>query len=126
MGEVGGAALMGPIASDSIGGRSDSVSVGGQGAIDGHKDSRSNSLVSAEVLRCPVSPGSEEHPVDRRLNGGAIASAIGWLGLAGVQTPTSHIRVSISPHLSVISDLVLYPDAFICCLAISTRWSSRF
>jgi hypothetical protein len=83
-GEVGGAAPASPIASDSAGGRGNSVGVGDQGAVDGRKDSRPNSLVSAEVLRCPVSPGSEEHPADRRLNGGAVTGAVGWLGLAGV------------------------------------------
>jgi hypothetical protein len=32
----------------------------------------------------PVSPGSEEHQANRRLNGGALAEAIGWLGEAEV------------------------------------------
>jgi hypothetical protein len=83
-GEVGGAAPASPIASDSIGGRSNSVGVRGQGTVNGRKDPRPDSLVSAEVLRRPVSPGSEEHPADRRLNGGALTGAVRGLGLAGV------------------------------------------
>jgi hypothetical protein len=74
---------MSPIALDSTDGRGNSVSVGGQGAVDGRKDSRPNSLVSAEVLRCPVSPVSEEHLADRRLNEGAVTGAVGWLSLPG-------------------------------------------
>jgi hypothetical protein len=72
------------IALDSTGGWSNSVGIGGQGTINGRKDSRPDSLVGAEVLRHPVSPGSEEHPADRRLNGGALIGAVGWLGLVGV------------------------------------------
>jgi hypothetical protein len=59
------------------------------------------SLIGAEDLRCPVSPGSEEHQANRRLNGGALAEAVGWLEEAGVQAPDSPVWVSTSPCLSV-------------------------
>jgi hypothetical protein len=73
-----------PITLDSAYGRSSSVDVRSQGAIDGHKDPRPNSLGSAKILRCPISPGSEEHLADRRLNGRAVTGAVGWLRLAKV------------------------------------------
>jgi hypothetical protein len=46
---------------------------------------------------------------DRRLNGGAIAEAIEWLGEAGDEAPDPHVWVSVSLHLSdkVISLFVL-------------------
>jgi hypothetical protein len=65
------------------GGRSNNVIVRSQGVVDGRKDPRPNSLGNTETLRCPISPGSEEHPTDRRLNGGAVTGAVGWLRLAG-------------------------------------------
>jgi hypothetical protein len=49
-GEVGGAAPASPIALDSAGGWSNSVVVRSQGAVDGRKDPRPNSLSSAETL----------------------------------------------------------------------------
>jgi hypothetical protein len=72
------------ITPNSVGGWGNSIGIRGQGTIDGRKDSRPNSLITAEVLCCPVSLGSEEHPTDRRLNGEAVTGAVRWLGLAGV------------------------------------------
>jgi hypothetical protein len=83
-GGVSGAALVSSIASGLAGGRSSSVGVRSQGAVDGRKDPRPTSLGSAKILRYPVSPGSEEHPTDRRLNGRAVTGVAGWLGLAWV------------------------------------------
>jgi hypothetical protein len=60
------------------------VGVRGQGAIDGHEDLRLDILIGAEVLRCPVSSGSEEHQANRRLDRGALTEAVGWLSEAGL------------------------------------------
>jgi hypothetical protein len=81
---VGGADPASPIASGSDGGWSSGINVRSQGAVDVHKDPRPNTLGSAKILGCPVSPGTEEHPADRRLNGRAVAGAAGWLEPAGV------------------------------------------
>jgi hypothetical protein len=41
-------------------------------------------LIGAEVLRRPVSPSSEEHQANRRLNRGALTEAVRWLSEAGL------------------------------------------
>jgi hypothetical protein len=84
VGGVRGAAPASPITLGSASGRSSSVGVRSQGTVDERKDPRPTSLGSAKILRYPVSPGSEEHSVDRRLNGRAVAGAAGWLGPTGV------------------------------------------
>jgi hypothetical protein len=61
LGEIGGAAPVSPITSDSADGLSNDGGVGGQGAIDGCEDSRPDSLIDTEDLRRPISLGSEEH-----------------------------------------------------------------
>jgi hypothetical protein len=81
---VGGAAPVSPSASGLVSDRSSGVSIRSQGAVDECEDPRPASLGSAKVLRRPVSPGSEEHSAERRLDGRAVAGAAGWLGPAGV------------------------------------------
>jgi hypothetical protein len=75
---------MSPSVSGSDGGWSSGVGIRSQGTIDGHEDPRPASLGSAKDLGRPVSQGSKEHPVSRRLDGRAVAGAVGWLWPAGV------------------------------------------
>jgi hypothetical protein len=49
---------------------------------------------------CLVSPGSKEHQADRRLDGGAIAETVEWLGEARDKALDSLVWVSVLPRLS--------------------------